>query len=174
MPINLYHADYEYCNYLYSIDRKVPIIKGIKENRPFVGMILCVNEKNFFAPLTSPKTKHLYMKETQDFIKIDNGKFGGINLNNMIPIPKRYLHLLNIDEIQDKKYAKLLKIQIEWLNKYKYKIEDKAEKLYYSVISNNAQINLIQRCCNFKLLEEKCYEYMKDNMIREDEIIYIY
>ena len=32
----------------------------------------------------------------QDFLKIDGGKLGGINLNNMMPIPRRYLEKIDL------------------------------------------------------------------------------
>ena len=80
MGINLYRVNKSYCMYLHEFDSRVPEIRKEKETRPFIGILLCVNGKNFFAPLTSPKQKHLYMKETQDFLKIYEGKLGGINL----------------------------------------------------------------------------------------------
>jgi len=30
----------------------------IKEKRPFIGIILKINDINYFAPLSSPKEKH--------------------------------------------------------------------------------------------------------------------
>lgn len=41
----------------------------------------------YFAPLSSPKQKHLKMKNDIDFYKLSNGKLGAINFNNMIPVP---------------------------------------------------------------------------------------
>ena len=43
----------------------------------------------------------------QDFLKIDGGKLGGINLNNMIPIPSSFLEKIEIDKIEDKKYKEI-------------------------------------------------------------------
>ena len=76
--MNIYKADIDYCNYLAYYESKIPYVDNEKENRPFVGVVLCVNGKNFFAPLTSPKKKHLEMKDMQDFLKIDDGKLMGI------------------------------------------------------------------------------------------------
>ena len=57
--MELYKVDINYCNYLHYYEPKIPYIEDEKENRPFIGVVLNVNGKNFFAPLTSPKKKHL-------------------------------------------------------------------------------------------------------------------
>ena len=172
--MNIYKADIEYCNYLHYYEPKIPFVENEKENRPFVGVVLCVNGKNFFAPLTSPKPKHISMRDMQDFLKIDHGNLGGINLNNMIPIPKRYLSKIDIEQIQDIKYKIMLKSQIDWINKNALRINNRARNLYYLVIQNKANKKLIDRCCDFKLLEYKCQEYMDNNGIKEEEILYCY
>ena len=76
----------------------------VKEKRPFVGIILKINNINYFAPLSSPKEKHKKMKNNIDFLKINNGRDGVINLNNMIQIPYQYYYKIDIsDEIKKTK-----------------------------------------------------------------------
>ena len=174
MKLELYKADLDYCNYLYNYDNKVPMLFNNKENRPFIGVVLCVNGLNFFAPLTSPKEKHALMENQKDFIKIDDGKLGGINLNNMIPIPTRYLQEIYLEDIEDIRYAKMMYMQIKWINQNKLRIENKARNLYFLITQKLAEEKLLNRCCNFKLLESKCYEYMYSNYIGEEEILYCY
>lgn len=171
--MKIYKANLEYYNYLRYFEPKIPNITNEKENRPFIGVNLCVNGKNFFAPLTSPKPKHFTMKNTQDFLKIDDGKLGGINLNNMIPIPRSCLHEININDITDIKYKRMLFKQIEWIEKNKLRINNRAKNLYYLILQKRVTPLLLERCCNFKLLENKCQEYMDKNGINEDEILYI-
>ena len=48
------------------------------------------------------------MKNGPDFHKIDGGRQGAINLNNMIPIPSSELILVDINNIPDKDYRNLL------------------------------------------------------------------
>lgn len=121
------------------------------------GIILELNSINYFAPLSSPKEKHKYMKTTLDFIKINNGRDGIINLNNMLPVPLICCKKISIEnEIkQNKKYGLILKYQYIWCNKNKEIILSKASKLYGLIISNKANIKLKNRCCDFKSLEEK-------------------
>lgn len=170
--MKVYKADLRYCNYLHYYEPKIPFVENEKENRPFIGTLLCVNGKNFFAPLTSPKKKHLTMKNTQDFLKIDEGRLGGINLNNMMPIPKSYLKEIQIKDIKDTKYRRMLYMQMEWIEKNKTRINNRAKNLYYLVLQKKATENLINRCCDFKLLEKKCQEFMEKNNIKEEEILY--
>ena len=112
------------------------------------------------------------MGEQQDFIKIDNGKLGCINLNNMLPIPQRYLHIIDPNEIENISYRRLIYLQLDWLEKNQLKINNKARNLYYLITENKATTRLLKRCCDFKLLEQKCREYMEINSIREEEILY--
>ena len=48
----------DYCDYLRKYDIRVPYNAGSKELRPFVGVLFCVNNIEYFAPLSSPKPKH--------------------------------------------------------------------------------------------------------------------
>ena len=174
MRLNLYTVNKDYCEFLKKYDNRVPIVNGEKEGRPFVGILICVNSKNYFAPLTSPKRKHLVMKESQDFIKIKNGEVGAINLNNMIPIPASELKIIDINNLQDSQYKNLLKKQISWCNASRDKITRRAYSLYRNMKYNNITEKLKNRCCDFELLEKACYIYMNDNCIKEDELIYVY
>ena len=70
--MNLYKVDLEYYNFLHYYEPKIPYVKNEKQNRPFIGIVLDVNGKNYFAPLTSPKPKHITLKDMQDFLKIDS------------------------------------------------------------------------------------------------------
>jgi protein AbiQ len=96
MILKFYTADIDYCNYLRKNDACVPYIQDEKSTRPFVGILLTVEDLNYFAPLASPKPKHKNMKNQLDFIKINGGEWGIINLNNMIPIHTNCLGKIDI------------------------------------------------------------------------------
>ena len=40
----------------------------------------------YYAPLSSPKEKHIKLKPKLGLLKINYGKYGVINFNNMIPV----------------------------------------------------------------------------------------
>ena len=57
-----------------------------RNERKYIGIILHINNVDYFAPLSSFKPKHKTMDEMLDFIKIKN--YAVINLNNMFPVPQ--------------------------------------------------------------------------------------
>ena len=103
------------------------------------------------------------MKKTIDFVKIDNGKLGAVNFNNMIPVQDNNYKMIDLNmppqNEKEAKYKKLLKNQLLWLNKNQQSIRGKAIKLYKNHKNGNLPQRIMNRCCNFSLLEEKCGDY---------------
>lgn len=159
----LVRLDTNYCNYLRKFDSKVPFNFGDKELRPFIGVLFEVNDCMYFAPLSSPKEKHVRLKAKLDFLKIDGGKLGAINFNNMLPVTEANIIKIDLDKEclteTEKKYTKLLKEQLFWLNRNDEKLFGRSKKLYDKFIEGTLDKFTLARCCNFKLLEEKCKEY---------------
>lgn len=153
----------EYCDYLRTFDERVPYNFNNKEIRPFVGVLFKVNNCKCFAPLSSPKPKHLKIKNKLDFLRLDGGKLGAINFNNMIPVQDNNVLIINFDtetlNESEEKYRKLLKKQIYWLNRNSEKVFGRAEKLYNDFINDVLPKNIKDRCCDFRVLEEKYKEY---------------
>ena len=162
----LVRIDKDYCDYLRKFDNKVPYNFKEKELRPFVGVLFKVNKCMYFAPLSSPKPKHLKLKTKLDLLKIDNGKLGVINFNNMLPVTNN-----NIIEIElntkgknkkERMYLSLLKKQLFWLNRNNKRLFGRAKTLYTKYLNNTLTKNIRDRCCNFNLLEKKCEMYNKN------------
>ena len=105
------------------------------------------------------------MKNTLDFLKIKDGELGAVNFNNMIPVNEDNYVLINLNKRklneQEIKYQNLLKEQLKWLNKNYNQVKNKSLRLYELYNNEKLPQNIKQRCCNFKLLEEKCMEYNK-------------
>ncbi len=156
----------EYCDYLRIYDNKVPYNFGIKELRPFIGVLFEVNSCEYFAPLSSPKPKHIHIKSNMDLIKIDEGKLGVINLNNMIPVTKNNYEIFDLSsltgDLDEIKRRNLLKTQLRWLNSHRDTLYMKAFKLYTKYKNDCLPERIRARCCNFELLEEKCIEYNEE------------
>jgi len=155
----------EYCDYLRKFDNKVSYNKFEKELRPFIGILFKIDTCEYFAPLSSPKAKHLKMKNTLDFFKIKDGELGAVNFNNMIPVNKENYTLVDLNKqtltISEMKYQKLLREQLAWLNANYHQVKNKSFKLYELYTKGRLPDNIKSRCCDFKLLEEKCIEYNK-------------
>ena len=172
MNFSFYMVDSDYCDYLRKSDPCVPYTMDKKSIRPFVGIVFTVNGFQYYAPLTSPKPKHLKMKNQIDFMKIKNGEWGAINFNNMIPVSESCLkkvemNITDTDNKSDIDYKNLLKNQLSWCNSNKEIILKQAEKLYYTIIRGEAWENLAERCCNFSLDEKQCQRYENGEPIIE-------
>lgn len=167
--IAFYTVNPSYCEYLRQFDPRVLINYNGKESRPFIGIVLKIENFNYYAPLTSPKPKHLSMKNSKDFIKIKDGLLGGINLNNMIPIHKSCLTMVDFklydsDSEAEIKQKKLMFKQWMWCNSNVDRIIKNSKNLYRTITTDtNGNNSLAARCCDFKLLEEKYLEYCKLN-----------
>ena len=164
MNFSFYMVDSDYCDYLRKSDPCVPYTMESKAIRPFVGIVFSVNNVHYYAPLTSPKPKHLRMKSQIDFLKIKGGEWGAINFNNMIPVhpgslTKVEMKILDEDSPADKAYKNLLSNQLSWCNSNRESILKQAEKLYRLIAGGKAWDNLVSRCCNFALDENLCAAY---------------
>src|SRR5574344_1363566 len=156
----------DYCNFLRQFDNKVAFNMNKKELRPFIGILFIVNNCEYFAPLSSPKPKHLKMKNTIDFIRINDGKLGAVNFNNMTPVTSKNYTLVKLAQekslsYSESRYRYMLEYQLNWLNENIEQIHNKSFNLYNKYINDKLICSIRNRCCNFPLLEEKCREYNK-------------
>lgn len=166
MKLQFYCVDAEYCDFLRKVDTCVPFTFEEKSTRPFIGVLIHVNHMDYFAPLTSPKPKHLSMKNQIDFMKLADGKLGAVNFNNMIPVHKQFLHKIDLkiketDTNRDKAYKNLLQDQLSWCIANEKQLSLLANKLYLVITSGRSWESLRKRCCNFKLIEQQAEKYKR-------------
>jgi protein AbiQ len=165
-----YVVDKEYVSYLKKFDDKVENINYTERLKPYIGILITINEINYYVPISSVKEKHYQMNEDMDFIKImENDRILGVlNLNNMIPIDNENVRVLKykeIDEYRKFKDDKEKHLYISFLSFELGLINDKIDKIKFNAVElYNEKINrpnskISKRCCDFKLLEEKCREY---------------
>lgn len=159
--LKLYYLDNKYIDYLRQSDTRVAYNKN--QTRPYVGVVYSYNDFTYFAPLSSPKPKHLKMNARNiDIFKIRNGQLGIVNLNNMIPVPAQSL-IDFMPTVADSKYKALLNNQITELNLNKDYLLKKVERFQWSYRNNKLPENVYTRTCNFELLEDKCRDYQKEH-----------
>lgn len=155
--LKIYYLDDKYINYLRQFDTKVAYNKS--QTRPYVGVVYTFNGFNYFAPLSSPKTKHLLMNEKAlDIFKIDHGKLGIVNINNMIPTPKTCLTEV-LPTLANDAYKTLIEKQTTYLNDNKSNLMNKVKVFRKLADNGHLPQNVKTRCCNFALLETKCKNY---------------
>ena len=161
--LKIVKIDYKYCDYLRNYDNKVIYNMGSKELRPFIGVLFNIGIYEYFAPLSSPKEKHKSLRNKLDLIKIDNGKYGVVNLNNMIPVTSNNYVEFDLNKKTNIKSElqriTLLTKQLRWLTQNKKEIYRKSKLLYDLYKNDKLSKNIKDRCCNFPLLEIKCNVY---------------
>ena len=98
-----------------------------------------------------------------DIFKIKDGELGIVNINNMIPSPKSCLTEV-LPLVKDKQYKNLVINQTEYLNKYKSDLMRKVKKFILQYNKNLLPKRIMDRCCDFNLLEKKCRQYEKEEV----------
>lgn len=164
--IKIYYINNEYIDYLRKYDTKVPYNKS--ETRPYVGIVYTFEDKNYFAPLSSPKPKHIKMSDKAiDVYKINKGKWGIVNINNMLPTPIECLKEV-LPLVKDQRYKALLENQITYINDHKKELLNKVRVFQTQYRKGHLPPKVKERCCDFSLLEVKCREYIEK--VIEDDI----
>lgn len=168
-----YIVSKKYVKYLKAFDNKIENIDYQNNLKPFIGIVLNINNYNYYVPVSSPKEKHYKMKDGIDFIKIkkEDRILGVLNLNNMVPVLNKYVKSLKYNEIEEyrtfktdkerRMYIALLNSELKIINSKYEEINRNAIKLYKEKI-NNPNSRVSKRCCNFKFLETKLNQYILD------------
>lgn len=164
MRFRFFEVNDSYIDYCRAFDSIVPDNKiGNRiHTRKFIGIVLKIGDFEYFAPLSSYKPKHEHMRENIDFVKINDhdGGYAVINLNNMIPVPPDAVIEIDIDAETDVKYRSLLQKQFQICRDKRSSIIGKAQRLY-EIVTVHRTPRIVNRCCNFKLLEVKCKEFTR-------------
>lgn len=157
--IKIYEIDADYINYLVSNEPHIfhNSKEGQLNKRKYIGVVLHINDFDYFAPLSSHKAKHDNMKETLDFIKVKD--YAVINLNNMFPVPIDKCYFVDFKNIEDVKYRSLLLSEYRFIKKVQNKIRKNAEAVYKHKLRYENGTTLARRCNDFALLESACVKY---------------
>lgn len=148
-----------YIRYLSGCDLKVQYNKDAR--RPYVGVVLRFAGFEYFVPMESPKPNHTKIKPGKHIMKLDEGRYGLLGFNNMIPVHKDALIEFDINAEPDEKYRELLRRQASLCNRMKADILNHAQLTYFDVVDGRNKF-LIRVSCNFKRLELACKAYNKD------------
>lgn len=139
--LNFYIIEDNYIKYLSQFDKHIAYNKNAK--RPYIGIVIIVEEHYYFAPLFSPKPKHKMYKDNLTFFKIKNIKnkndLGIIRFSDMIPVPQESVYLL---DIKDKSYGykRLLSEQYSYINKPENRAKIMEKKYIKCVLVNSVNL----------------------------------
>ena len=164
---NLYWIDMKYIRNLQNKDKRVYSVspqKG-KQNRPYLGVLVLLHGQKYCIPLSKVKNKYLNMKDHIDFSRIivDDEVIAGLNFSRMIPVEiaqlsKADLKIRKRDNSEVKRRKEAYKKELNWCNKNKRIIIDKANVLYEKYISGE-KFGRKKDCLNFPELEDVCKKY---------------
>lgn len=157
--IKLYEIDSKYINYMtkFAVHLFHNKQSGQNNERKYIGVVLYINGYEYFAPLSSYKSKHQKMKESIDLLKIK--QYAVINLNNMFPVPPKLCTYVDINKQSDSKYKALLLAEYRAIKAIQKKIRKNAKTLYHLKLKEGESTPLAKRCNDFQLLEKACIEY---------------
>jgi protein AbiQ len=104
------------------------------------------------------------MKNGKDFRKINQGIYGAINFNNMIPVHDSALILKDIKNESDQQYRRLLQNQYNAIKADFGAIKKTAENLRKLVLTPDEELGTYDRqvkvrCCDLAVLEENYIKY---------------
>lgn len=166
-----YSVDDEFMDYLRSHESRIPRIDyGNNKFKPFFGQLFSIGDLIYVTPVSSPKTRHHGIKETLDFIKLYDGKrlIAVVNLRFMFPAYESDLTLVEYktidnfrsfdNEIQKNAYIALMKKEMKEIQK---KAVDKQARRLYKLKYDYPHNEVSLRCFDFKDLEQKCVDYVK-------------
>ncbi len=171
MKLNLYSVSDKYINYLRQFDDKIYDNKEEirTHERKYLGVVLTVNEFNYYIPMSSPKNsdyidinKKIIRKDTKTIIRIYEGNrlYGTLRISNMIPVPITELEPYMVSNETDLKYKEVILGELRYINNNSNRIIKYAKTVYNQKIKN-MDIGYIKNTVNFKLLEEKLKEWNK-------------
>ncbi len=176
--LKLYTIDMKYVRNLAKADDNVMSVSPqiAKAVRPFVGIIVLINDKKYCIPLSSPKKKFENKKNGVDFMRITDHSsknekgapkiIGVLNINNMLPVEESLLTPIDLrikstDSAQTISYKELMKNQLSFCQQNQDKIVKRANRLYEIIVNYpESNINLAKRCCDFKKLEGVLEKYI--------------
>ena len=161
MKLNFYDIDNEYTNYLRKYDSKIPYINYDTKNKFLCGVVMTINNNNYYVPVSSNKNKFLssfiIYDEKSDGQKIPTSS---LRFSFMFPCPVECISIKDIKKEIDTKYRILTQKEYEYCNKHIDAIKKQAKKIYE--LANKENLREKYNLCNFKFLEEKCNEYIKN------------
>ncbi len=173
MKLNLYSVSDKYIKYLSQFDNKIYDNKEEKRRheRKYIGIVLTVNEYNYYIPMSSPKKSDyidfenkIIRKDTKTIIRIHEGGrlYGTLRISNMIPVPITELEPYILSNEKDLKYKDVILGELKFINSNSDRIVKNA-KIVYSQKVKDIDVEYIKNTVDFKLLEGKLRQWNENN-----------
>lgn len=151
--LKFYEVDNNYIQYLKQFEPKIPNFNYNENNKFVCGIVLSINNCNYYVPVSSNKTVMKSSLPIYDKTKI----ISTLRFSFMFPIPESCCNMKDFNKV-NMPYRKLLQKELKYCNSIREDISKKAESIYNSVVRKRNPI-MVTNCCDFALLEQKCLEY---------------
>lgn len=172
--LSFYKINETYIESLQIIDPDVRISTGDKRTRPYVGIVLTIHDRLFFAPLSSPakfpstldsnalqiaKAKKSNIEKRRISIKVISNKqvhLCNVIIGKIIPVPSSQISEISINDLlsstisSERKYGDLLQKEYYAINAMKDTIYDKALRFYTKSITNTLPKHNKTHCVNLQ------------------------
>ena len=165
--LDFYTIDLAYVSYLKQAElakrgfSRVPNMEYGKERKQkfLCGVVLSVNDVEYYVPVSSFKEQ----KPDNFLILADNGKVvSSLRFNYMFPIPKGLASVRRIADEPDLAYRRLLAQELRYCIRHQEQIQKLAERTHKRVLLGK-NTGLVLNSCDFRLLEESCKSWEKNN-----------
>lgn len=174
--MRIYSVKDKYINHLYKDEpnNKVMFNKPEKHPRPYVGVVLNINEYNYFVPMSSAKEDRgrNLNRRVNTTIKDGDVILANLKFNNMIPVPKSQLSELDIKEmlIKEPQYGRLLEKERQFIKENVDDVQKKAQSVYTKVVDKKLPFfkNL---CIDFKEMEKSHDCFVEQEIHRKRQAI---
>lgn len=165
MKLKFYEVDGEYIKYLKeNADDKIPNLEYENHKKFFCGIVLTINNFNYFAPVSSynKKAHTVFLIMDKDRKTNELKPISSLRFSFMFPCPIEYLNQKDFSK-EDGKYRNLLIKELNYCNENREKIKKLANMVYKLGLNEKTRERF--NICDFKKLEEKCLEYinLKEN-----------
>lgn len=178
--LGFYKIDISYVKYLYEHDSEVYYKPLDYEKKPYLGIVVNLNNFNYFIPFTSKKIKHNKWPNVShehylvyeivntsalrpnDVLKpYDSLKsiriLSVLDIKKMIPVPDGLFEKIDFNKVNDIAYKILLEKEYRFCKPKVHDIVQKANKLHTEQLETEV---VHKYYCNFKILEECCKDYI--------------
>lgn len=165
MKLKFYEVDSEYIKYLKeNADDKIPNLEYENHKKFFCGIVLTINNFNYFAPVSSynKKAHTVFLIMDKDRKTNELKPISSLRFSFMFPCPIEYLNQKDFSK-EDGKYRNLLIKELNYCNENREEIKKLANMVYKLGLNEKTRERF--NICDFKKLEEKCLEYinLKEN-----------
>lgn len=165
MKLKFYEVDGEYIKYLKeNADDKIPNLEYENHKKFFCGIVLTINNFNYFAPVSSynKKAHTVFLIMDKDRKTKELKPISSLRFSFMFPCPIEYLNQKDFSK-EEEKYKNLLIKELHYCNENREKIKKLANMVYKLGLNERSRERF--NICDFKKLEEKCLEYinLKEN-----------